>query len=435
MIIVHLIYNKRNLFSCSLTCRSWYAAAVPHLHHTVTTINSTMWVTKHSWPRPLLYMHRLGLLPLVKKLRIRDGPSPDSYGFSPRRLNICLLPRFFAFKNVRELEIEDLDIPRFMPWVRQYFRHLLPTVQSLTLRKPRGCHRQILYFTGLFQHLQDLGLLFIPNRGFQKEQAMLIPPFTPPLRGRLKMRFIKDVALSKEMIDLFGGIRFRHADLYLVDGMSLLLDACSETLETLRFDLTDPYGKQLCPKCVGVLANGFTARSSLQNIGLSRNKSLRALEVMARSIDIALKGGSLDSASSLLKHPLSTITSPAFLEIIVFYHDLDFHGAWGSTGASTYGPFYHMSETEREEEVSRHHRQFEVLHEVQKVRDFRLVLCADVWESVGEYSVRVLERAVAVEKAKGLFDNPPPEPTVVHRPRASIIDLGEEFNANRHIVF
>jgi hypothetical protein len=249
------------------------------------------------------------------------------------------------------------------------------------------------------------------------------------------MRFIKDVALSKEMIDLFGGIRFRHADLYLVDGMSLLLDACSETLETLQFDLTDPYGKQLCPKCVGVLANGFTARSSLQNIGLSRNKSLRALEVMARSIDIVSRGGSLDSASSLLKHTLSTITSPAFLEIIVFYYDLDFHGVWGLLGDTTRGPFYRMSENERAEEASRHHRQFEVLHEVQKVRDFRLVLCADVWERVGEYSVRVLERAVAVEKAKGVFDNSSPEPTVVHRPRASRADLGDEFDATQCIVY
>jgi hypothetical protein len=39
---------------------------------------------------------------------------------------------------------------------------------------------------------------------------------------------------------------------------------------------------------------------------------------------------------------------------------------------------------------------------------------------VGEYSVRVLERAVTVEKAKEMLDNSSPEPTVVHRPRASI---------------
>ena len=57
--------------------------------------------------------------------------------------------------------------------------------------------------------------------------------------------FLKEVGLLKEMIELFGGIRFRHMDLFYVDGMSLLLEACAETLETLRFYLTDDRGKQL----------------------------------------------------------------------------------------------------------------------------------------------------------------------------------------------
>ena len=58
--------------------------------------------------------------------------------------------------------------------------------------------------------------------------------------------FLKKVGLLEEMIELFGGIRFRHMDLLHVDGISLLLDACAETLETLRFYLTDDCGKQLC---------------------------------------------------------------------------------------------------------------------------------------------------------------------------------------------
>ena len=36
IIIAHLIYNKLSLLTCSLTCRSWYIATVPHIHHTLT---------------------------------------------------------------------------------------------------------------------------------------------------------------------------------------------------------------------------------------------------------------------------------------------------------------------------------------------------------------------------------------------------------------
>ena len=92
MIISHLIYDKPSLLACSLTCLSWYIAAVTHLHHTVTIVNSPVRSTKRAWPQPLLYMHRLGLLLLVKKLRIREGHFLDPYGSYPRRLNLCLLP-------------------------------------------------------------------------------------------------------------------------------------------------------------------------------------------------------------------------------------------------------------------------------------------------------------------------------------------------------
>ena len=62
----------------------------------------------------------------------------------------------------------------------------------------------------------------------------LVPPFTPPLRGWLRVEFFTGVSFSKTMIDMFGGIRSRHVDLHRVDGMSLLLGAYAERLETLR---------------------------------------------------------------------------------------------------------------------------------------------------------------------------------------------------------
>jgi len=198
------------------------------------------------WPKPLLYKHRLGLLPLVKKLRICRGADFDPVGFSPRRLNLFLLPRFYALNNVKELEIDHLDIPGFKPWVQLYFRCLLPTVRSLALREPRGSYRQILYFVGLFQHLEDLKLLFGPKSSIPEEQEndlTLTPPFAPPLRGQLTMTFIRSVVFLKDMIDLLGGIQVRQLDLFYVDGMSLLLDACAEALETLRFHPDDHHGE------------------------------------------------------------------------------------------------------------------------------------------------------------------------------------------------
>jgi hypothetical protein len=50
-------------------------------------------------------------------------------------------------------------------------------------------------------------------------------------------------SLVKDMITLFGGLRFRYMDLFMVRCVGLLLDACAETLETLRLYPTDPYGR------------------------------------------------------------------------------------------------------------------------------------------------------------------------------------------------
>ena len=48
----------------------------------------------------------------------------------------------------------------------------------------------------------------------------------------------------RDMIALFGGLRFRYMDLFGVKCVQLLLDACAETLETLRLYPTDRYGEE-----------------------------------------------------------------------------------------------------------------------------------------------------------------------------------------------
>ena len=144
------------------------------------------------------------------------------------------------------LEIDDLDIPNFMPRIREYFGHFSPTLRSLALSKPKGSCRQTVFFIGLFQYLEDLELFggaLDPSESEQVEDPALIPLFIPPLQGRLKVVCSKGVGLWNDMIDLFGGLRFHYMDLFDVDGTRLLVNACAETLETLRVYTTDPRGE------------------------------------------------------------------------------------------------------------------------------------------------------------------------------------------------
>ena len=408
MIIAHLTYDTRSLLACSLTCYSWYTAAVLRLHRTLI-IQTRHWYTneKFWWPRPLLYMRELGLLPLVKEFQVHTRRDTDINGFSPELFNRFILRQFSALTNVQELGIDHLNIPKFMPRIRRYFGHFFPTVRSLALRTPRGSRRQIIYFIGLFPHLDDLKLLGAFN--FQEGQTSdltLVPPFTPPLRGRLTMSNLRSVGFLKDMIDLFGGIRFCYMDLFEVEGMWLLLDACVETLEVLRLCPTDFCGEKASLDGIQDLADDFSASRSLGNVDLSRNKSLRALEVMASSILLWEPG--------LLMHALSTITSPAFSEVIVFHRDYDFYGVGSFPHLCV---FHLMSKDEAEKEALRHHMQFELFRKMHRVRGFRLVLCANVWDRVVEYTMRVLKQAVAVEKAKGGFYGPIFEPLLIYSPR------------------
>ena len=322
MIIGHLIYDMPSLLACSLTCYSWYIATVPHLHYTLIIHRHPNPAEEFGSKRPkaLSHMHKLGLLPLVKKFEVRQYHfSCDWVGsFSPQRLNRHLLRGYTALTDVEELGIDHLDIPEFMPRIRRYFGHFLPTVRSLALRAPKGSRRQIIYFIGLFQHLEDLKLLYdrANSQDEPTDDPMLTPPFAPPLRGRLTMAHFTRVGLLKDMIDLFGGVRFRHMDLCNVDGMRLLLDSCATTLETLRLYPTDPRGEGVSLEGVEGLVNDFTARSSLRDFDLSRNRSLRTLRMTASSI--------VDGEPGFVAYVLSTIASPTPLEVIILCREYNF---------------------------------------------------------------------------------------------------------------
>jgi len=180
---------------------------------------------------------------------------------------------------------------------------------------------------------------------------------------------------------------------------------------------------------VGMFADKLTAKSSLGDFDLSRNKSLRSLQVAARSIDGELMSGSPDHApTDLLTYALSTITSPVFSEVTVFYRDYDFRGVHAVPSGHT---CCWMSPDEKAEDDLWHRRRFQVFREMRQVRDFRLVLCADVWDCIGWYSVGVLKCAVAAEKAKGGFDSFSSDPMVIFNPRASSYEFIEMAFAYR----
>jgi len=407
MIVAYLTYDTHSLLACSLTCYSWYIAAVLHLHRTL--IISTYWRCRNDkfrWPKPFLYMRELGLLPLVTEFQINTHLHTDPDGFSPKFFNCCTLRQFSALSNVQELGIGYLNIHKFMPKIRRYFGHFLPTVRSLALTKPKGSHRQILYFIGLFRHLADLKLLDGVSNSQEGPTIDLtpVPPFSPPLRGLLTMKNFRSVGFLKDMIDLFGGIRFRYMDLLDVDGMRLLLNACVETLEILRLYPGDFRGEEASLDHMQVIADDFSASLSRGDIDLSQHKSLRAIEVMASYL-----GG----RPNFLVYVLSTITSPTFSEVVIFYREYDFHGV----GAFPHRPVPHLMLKDKVKEALWYLTRFELFRELHRVRGFRLVLCLDVWDRVMECTVRALKRAVAAEKAKGGFCSPFFEPLLIHNPR------------------
>ena len=430
MIIAHLTYDTRSLLACSLTCYSWYIAAVLHLHRTlITSVRPWNQGSIFEWHEPLLHMHKFGLLPLVKEFQAHMSVSADTDGFSPKLFNRSILRQFSALTNVQELGIDYLVIHKFMPDIRRYFGHFLPTVRSLALRTPRGSRRQTLCFIGLFPHLDDLKIYSLFN--FQEgptSDLTLVPPFAPPLRGRLILRNCGSEGFFRDMIDLLGGIQFRYMDLCLVDEKRLLLDACAETLETLRLYPTDACCKKASPDDTQVPADNPPVGFPPGGIDLSRNKSLRALEVTASSI--------LGGKPNFLTHALSTITSPVFSEVIIFYRDYNFYGVGNQTLWYLFPRVpWPMSEGEVEEQVLRHHMQFELFHKMHRIRGFRVVLCADVWYRVVKYTVGVLKRVIAVEKVKEGFDGHFSEPLVVYTPRRSPPEFSELVSADSPLTW
>jgi hypothetical protein len=216
------------------------------------------------------------------------------------------------------------------------------------------------------------------------------------------------------MIVLFGGFQFRHVKLWRAEGIQLLLNACAETLETLWFD---PWDLWHCKKVSLKTARPVLNQNfSVGSFDLSQNKSLRELKVTKCDISDVVQYPPLDLTSTL-KRVLSTITSPVFCKFTICYPTTDFPGIF------FYDPFappmflsYMPLNYWRDRCVS-NHQVFDLMRELQKARDFRLVLCADVWGALTKYAMRELEWIIQVGWVEAEPDSTSSQPLVTCSPR------------------
>ena len=236
-IIVDFIDDLPRLKAFSEACCSWYIAAVPHLHRTLTLKDKPS-DPAHAELKPLAEMYTLDLLPFVKKLWISSSTNTYGRWLSPMKFDRQNLRHFSALTNVEKLRIEWFDLSKFIPGTERYFGHFAQTLRSISITIPSGTQLQLLYFLGLFPNLDDIWIENSPIAIFNSTQysgSELAVPFSMlSLRGRLKLTYFTNETTVRDMVRLFGRLRFRHMDLFSVEGSRLLLEACSDTLQTVR---------------------------------------------------------------------------------------------------------------------------------------------------------------------------------------------------------
>ena len=138
------------------------------------------------------------------------------------------------------------------------------------------------------------------------------------------------------------------------------------------------------------------------NFNLSRNSSLRTLETTAISITDAG-----DTASGFLRAVLSTVTSPFLLDLLITYSGFVVYCHMPRNSRAR-----HVLPSQRAAEALNHRVRFKVYSEMYAVREFRLVICADVLGDAIEDTVRALECILEKERKNGGLDYLPCEPSI-----------------------
>jgi len=235
MVTAHLIDDLHALKAFSLTCRFCYLLAVPH-HHTLTLRGETLDKTRNQL-KPVSKLHGLGLAPLVKEIRVTRAHYVADCWFVPPAFSRRSLRHFSAPANVQALILQNVNISRFIPGIQSHFGHFSPTLRSIVLVEPRCTPRQLSYFLSHFSNLDDINIHHPLRPPHTITPDLELVPFSPPkLRGRLELFEFTWDETWKDLINLCGGLRFRYTDLRnFASYAPILLGACAETVETLRF--------------------------------------------------------------------------------------------------------------------------------------------------------------------------------------------------------
>ena len=233
-----------SLKAVSRTCYSWYIAAVPYLHHTLTLRDQVFDQTRTEL-RPLAELYKMDLLPFVKKLWIRSS-SPKPW-ILPRKFSRRTLLHFSALANVQQLRIERFNLSKFKSGIERYFGHFAPALGSISLTLSSGTQRQLLCFLAHFPNLDDIEVAYhlTAKPDTTMKPKLAVPPSVPSLRGQLKLTHFPSETLVRDMITFFGELRFQCMDLCGMEGSQLLLEACAGVLQTVRINAIAPTSTEL----------------------------------------------------------------------------------------------------------------------------------------------------------------------------------------------
>ena len=388
MIVAYLIHNRKALKACSLTCRTLYLAAVPHLHHTITLRWRGRGFT-HSQLRPLSKLHGLGLIPFVKELRVERARNRRPW-FVPRAFSDRDLHYFSAFTNVQTLKVQDLQIHCFIPEIKRYFKHFSPTLRSITLYSPRCTPRQLSYFLSIFSNLDNIKITWFSTPDATISNTEIVPLSTQRPRGKLVLQaFYPDEACTYLTS---CGPRFCYMDLRGVGNWApILLETCVETLETLRlYTINSSVSNWLNWVHLRIRTNGEQGSYTLlPQFNLSRLKVLRSLHLIDwPHIPSIFDPDPLPQSYSdpAVREVFSTITSPLFSELVIVL------GRRGAAHLRWAGWW------------------FESMRRMSEVRPFKLAFLLEVpdlhREEAQQEMVETLE-SVAAEGLLDFLDSPP----------------------------
>ena len=155
-------------------------------------------------------------------------------------------------------------------------------------------------------------------------------------------------------------------------------------------------------------------RQLRRHFDLSRNKSLRTLETTAESI-ISAK----DTAFGFLESVLSSIPPPVPLDIVILYRDHDLGARLDCELCKPTKPvcFGHSFPRQWDFYAQCCRQTLKVFREMHSVRDFRLILCADVFDCVGGGAIYILEGIVREDEANGGLNHPAHKPMIISERR------------------